>query len=235
MHNHSSNSATYLKLLRHFDKTHASGKLTWRIDVETSTHGLEKTHIFAQYYAHEFDGYHILSSQSRRCTELVDILRDYNDIASATILWSLIERDYGIFQGMKKHLVVEHLKQLFASQAQDIGDNLTAWLDQELYTQDGKLVFESTLQLKKRIIEELFYQFSRLEGENILFVGHTGTIRALLTTFMDISNLELDTLLAQRDGRAHIIYGALQIIDEGVLRAVNDIPDDLAQLLGYKL
>ena len=222
-----------LELLRHFDKIHVDGELTGTLDIANSSQWLRKSHLFAQYYAHRFDGYHILSSQSRRCTELVDILRGYNDIASTTILSSLIERDYGVFQGLPKSQMVQILQQKFPDKAWAPGQNLTAWLDQELYDDEGNLLFESTQHLKKRIFEELFYQFSRLEKEHILFVGHTGTIRALLTSFLQTWALELDHYLSQRDWRAHIIYGALQMIENGQVVAINHIPRDLAQILGY--
>lgn len=187
--------------------------------------------LFAQFYAWQFDQYKIITSTLQRNQETLAELLKYNTVWKIIASSALQERNFWPYIGMSTTDMIDGLKKEYNYIHHD--SDITSWLEEDLIDDGGNMLIESTRMLQQRIMNEMMFLMSEPWDQNILFIGHTGTIRVLLMTLLWITNSQLDTLLWKVVGESRIPHGALTTIlldhNKTKLEKIMDVPSDLQQ------
>lgn len=173
---------------------------------ELSEYWKQAAEAFASYHSSLFNNFRILTNDQKRCRDTAKTIYDQNMSSDLNFRTSLKERDFGEYAGREKKAMIKDLSEKFPLLAKQYGTDFNLRLEKEL-RYSGVLLFESTQQLKKRILSTL--DLETLEKHNTLLVLNTWGVRILLMELLWYTNQWLGSYLENTTGRDSIPHLAL--------------------------
>lgn len=155
---------------------------------------------WATYNKWLFDNMVMVSNGQPRCLELFTTIGSQNRLLHEVIDTRFDERDFGPFIEKTKQEAIEILSDKFPDIAYELWDDFSAWMDQELYDEDGSPLFESNKKLQERSYTALMEIMGEFPSQDILIITSTGVLRTLQAKFLWKTTQEFDKYLIQNTG-----------------------------------
>ena len=126
----------------------------------------------------------LVSNTQERCRDLYNILDKHNHFHAGIYNKGFNERDFGQFVNKTKEQTIKELSELFPVVAEDIGDNFSLWMDQELVDKEGNLLFENNKKLQERTYEALINVDTQFPGKDMFLITSSGVLRSIQSTLL---------------------------------------------------
>ena len=166
-------------------------------DTKVCEQGRQESLQWVKRNAWLFDGMVLVSNTQERCRHLYNILDKHNHVHAGIYNKGFNERDFRQFVNKTKEQTIKELSELFPVVAEDIGDNFSLWMDQELVDKEGNLLFENNKKLQERTYEALINVDTQFPGKDMFLITSSGVLRSIQSTLLWMTSRQFDKYLTQ--------------------------------------